>query len=807
MNSLLAKSKRAGRDISLLQHTRDVMDAAEYLFGVREKETRLAKEWLRFFRIPIDHYPAFQINLLAAAGCHDWGKANDSFQGAVMDGAPQIIRHEHLSALLVGLDEVSAWLKQQPDIDVDLVLSVVMTHHLKAAGDINKSHPFAARLTELRTLRLYDDHPEFAQLIDEVRVRLSLPVLELPLSKERFWGFRSEAGGLPPCTFDLETQRERLKDQRLRTFQLALRRDESRRRMLWGVRAGLIAADAVGSALPRVGEDLHGWIEAAFAEADLCDEQIVWNIIRKRVDRIQERLRQAGNGLFKWDAFQLACSDPQLVSPRALLLAPCGAGKTLAAWRWVAARMKERPAARVLFLYPTRATAKEGFRDYVSWAPETDAALMHGTAAYDLKDLFANPDDPRRENSYEVNARLYALGFWTRRIFSATVDQFLAFLQYAYGPVCMLPVLADAAVVIDEVHSFDNSMFTALKKFLTNFDVPVLCMTATLPERRRNELERECRLSVYDDKPGELRQTAAAPRYRLQRITEAETLQRARAALAAQKRVLWVVNQVRRAQRAAVSMAFDFQPDPSQGVLRVRLSDKALAPLFCYHSRFKLNDRVMRHNQVIEAFQEGFSAAVAITTQVCEMSLDLNADVLITEECPITSMIQRMGRCNRSKWPRPLTQSGDVLVYKPENAKPYDATTLTGIDQFLASLDGRASINQDELEAALRAAPAPPALADGGCNFLESGPYALSGDIDFRDAEEFTRPALLRSDVERFLGSDWAEQPGFVIGVPHRLAREQDTRLPSYLGVAPNENYHAALGFCDGPLDEMRGTS
>src|SRR5262249_23305390 len=148
-------------------------------------------------------------------------------------------------------------------------------------------------------------------------------------------------------------------------------------------------------------------------------------------------------------------------------------------------RMEQRRVNRIIFLYPTRATATEGFRDYVSWAPESDATLMHGTAAYDLQGMFTNPadpGDPRQAKDFEIEQRLFALGFWTRHIFSATVDQFLAFLQYGYGPVCMLPVLADSVVVIDEVHSFDHGMFSILKDFLNTFDVPVLCMTATLPE-------------------------------------------------------------------------------------------------------------------------------------------------------------------------------------------------------------------------------------------------------------------------------------------------------------------------------------
>ena len=152
---------------------------------------------------------------------------------------------------------------------------------------------------------------------------------------------------------------------------------------------------------------------------------------------------------------------------------------------------------------PTRATATEGFRDYVSWAPE--GSLIHGTASYELDGMFENPSDDRTHRDYTAEARLFAIAFWDKRVFSATVDQFLGFLQYAYGAVCLLPVLADSVIVIDEVHSFDDAMFSALKEFLTEFNVPTLCMTATLPKSRRDQLERQCKLTVYDEKPEILR--------------------------------------------------------------------------------------------------------------------------------------------------------------------------------------------------------------------------------------------------------------------------------------------------------------
>ena len=260
--------------------------------------------------------------------------------------------------------------------------------------------------------------------------------------------------------------------------------------MLWAVRAGLIVADAAGSGLRRSGQTMEGWLRSVFDENRLCTPEFIGSEI------INKRICQLGKRWEKWSDFQ---NETGNLPDRALLLAPCGSGKTMAAWKWIANQLKE-PRARVLFLYPTRATATEGFKDYVSWAPEADATLMHGNADFDLDRMFENPpdpNDPRRQNEYEVDRRLFALAFWTRRVFSATVDQFLSFLQYSYGPMCLLPILADSVIVIDEVHSFDKSMFTTLKEFLKNFKVPVLCMTATLQKARIDALVTNvtCRLT------------------------------------------------------------------------------------------------------------------------------------------------------------------------------------------------------------------------------------------------------------------------------------------------------------------------
>src|SRR5207302_10378576 len=95
-----------------------------------------------------------------------------------------------------------------------------------------------------------------------------------------------------------------------------------------------------------------------------------------------------------------------------------------------------------------------------------------------------------------------------------------------------------------------------------------------------------------------------------------------RDALAGSKRVLWVANRVRDCQAAFGNFYDDGYIGP--GAIRA----------YCYHARFKLEDRKKRHRELIHAFKEAREnetpshAVLGATTQVCEMSLDLDAEVL-----------------------------------------------------------------------------------------------------------------------------------------------------------------------------------
>jgi CRISPR-associated endonuclease/helicase Cas3 len=762
MDQLLAKrTPPNGRPKTLVEHTRDVVDSAEALVGTPERPTRLCRAWLRFFRLdPAADCASFLANLLAACLFHDWGKANADMQDVLRSGTgKQLFRHEHLSVLLLACKGVDGWVRQRADIDWDIVLAAIGSHHLKF-----DDQTFAEERPD-ETVAVFFDHDEFRnQLLPLISDRLALTGSP-SFPRQKYWGFVNEG-----ATFNPSNLRKEVTDGRLRRLNRG-----GDARMLNAVKAALVAADAAGSGLPRTGRQID-WIGGQFSETPTCDAVTIEHVIEARKEDLTKRGKWS-----KWNDFQ---DSSESLPDRALLLAPCGAGKTLAAWRWILGRVKERPVNRVLFLYPTRATATEGFKDYVSWAPEAMAALIHGTAAYDLDGMF-EAEDPRGGKKFaEVDPRLFALQHWSKRIVSATVDQFLGFMAFGYGPVCLLPLLADSVIVVDEVHSFDRSMFSALLGFLESFDVPVLCMTATLQQGRRKQLQRLVdRVYGPVDYPADLIETAGEARYRVSRIEETVAEQRVRDAVGDGNRVLWVVNQVSRAQTIAAKLT-------GLGV-----------PLVCYHSRFKLNDRVDRHRETVEAIKAGKPAAVAVTTQVCEMSLDIDADLLVTEEAPITSLIQRMGRCRRGRDELKSKGSGEVLVYKPTGEeKVYDKEALAGLGGFLKFLAGQDGVSQTTLEAGLDQFGPRTADAPKPNSFLASGPYARGGEDSFREMEAFNVQAVLASEVAAYLAACPAERPGFVLPVPRKLKPLRNSRLPSYLFVADDRHYDPLTGFWDTPL-------
>ncbi len=771
---LLAKSPRDEREFLLLSHLLETGQAARHVFRLNK---RWGKNWCRFFGLTTkEAQKRFLLNLYVAAVLHDLGKANEDFYMAVTTPGftQQAIRHEHLSALILHLQNVRQWLAKNLLLDVEVITAAVLSHHLKAQEGAGKWLWCQAHGKNHVKLALQDE--DVRAVFEKIRRIARLEgIPELPredwTSSSPLWTAARIEGG--DCAFD---------------FGLEIERDPERHRLLLAVKAGLIVADSVASGLVRENHNINKWIDEKVHSPAINDTEIANKIIEKR----KQYIIKVKNKPFIFHKYQVRAAE---LSSRALLLASCGSGKTMAAWKWAEAQARIHSIGKVIFLYPTRGTATEGFRDYVGWAPESDAALVTGTSDYELEAMKENPPDEKSEairgKNYisQEDERLFALRWWSRRFFSATVDQFLGFMEHNYSSLCLLPVLADSVLIVDEVHSYDFKMFEALINFLRTFNLPVLCMTATLTPKRIKELEglgfqKYPKPEDYEELC-DLKDAEKHPRYRLTPLANEEAaFKRALAAYdyGTGKRVLWVVNVVDRCQELAQ-----------------RLAEKHEIDTLCYHSRFTLEDRKQVHDSTVEAFQQTDRAAIAITTQVCEMSLDLDADVLISEVAPPSSLVQRFGRANRHLDGKPSDFRAELFIYSTDKPAPYTPEEIRAGKDFLAEL-GSGEMSQRRLAEVLEHHAPDEPLASKLSRFLDSGYYAIPGA--FRDGDERTKPCILDSDLEKVRACVTAKKPydAYVINVPlsskrWRPAENGESWLPKHLGIAQNEFYSARYGF------------
>lgn len=771
MTPLLAKSPRGDRLLELHQHLLDTEQAASLLF---RKNARWSDAYLRFFKLAAAEHGRFLLHLRVAALFHDLGKANEPFQKAMRARALQPLRHEHLSALVLAHPAVQRWLDGNSGLDQDVILAAVLSHHLKAGRD--GAWKVLCSKTAAAVALLFDHEQVIRSLAQIARIA------GLPGFRARLPQSYQEDDELWSDAYDALFRRAEL-------FDAALGKDAGRRALCLAVKAGLIAADSVASAMFREDLDLESWIEEVAHANALEPEAITRDLLepRKRELELAQRAKDPG-WAFSYHKFQDGAAE---IGDRGLLFAGCGAGKTMAAWRWADAVARRRPIGRVVFLYPTRGTATEGFRDYVGHAPEGTAALLHGTSPYELEGMQANPDErpaslrDKHLQPDETEARLFALGLWSKRYFSATVDQFLSFMEHDYRGLCLLPALADAVVIFDEIHSYDKIMWEALVSFLRAFDVPVLCMTATLPPHRQKDLAQLLRAYPTANERAELvdlESAEAHPRYHIEAApNEAAAFDAVVTSAKPGVRILWVVNTVRRCQSLAV-----------------RLQKRLQREVLVYHSRYKLRHRESRHRAVINAFRpppdDALIGVIAVTTQVCEMSLDLDADLLVTEHAPISSLVQRFGRANRHRL-RGDSFRARLVTYPAESSAPYPREELEAAQSFLAVFEGFDVSQRDLGEELLVHSPAG-RLAEGASRFLHGGFFATPGP--FRDSDDSSGLVILDTDQATYLGLVASRRPtdGLRLPVPRTHVRPgPHAGLPKWLGLADGTRYDDRLGF------------
>jgi CRISPR-associated endonuclease/helicase Cas3 len=412
---------------------------------------------------------------------------------------------------------------------------------------------------------------------------------------------------------------------------------------------------------------------------------------------------------------QQIVADVETTERLVILEAETGAGKTEAAlWRF--ARLFEaREVDALYFAVPTRAAARQlqarvnGAlkRMFADPVPEAVLAIPGQALAGEAKGTRLPEFRTRWDDTAAARpsrwAAEHATRFLAAQIAVGTVDQvMMAGLKVKHAHL-RGTAISRALVVIDEVHASDAWM-TRIQRKLVDDHIALgghaMLMSATLGAVARADWRGEqlpsfadaqgapypavwtksdC-WSVPDSMVGQ--KSVAIGAHSGWRDTDASVaaIEAARAGAC----VLVIRNTVDRAREtwracvdAAPDMVFSIDDVPT-----------------LHHSRFAAEDRA-RLDARVEAVlgaRRGSSGMILVGTQTLEQSLDIDADFLVTDLCPMDVLLQRIGRLHRHARNRPKGfESAAAVVLCPEGGlDPLTREPENGLGAFgrNASLSG-----------------------------------------------------------------------------------------------------------------------
>jgi CRISPR-associated endonuclease/helicase Cas3 len=352
-------------------------------------------------------------------------------------------------------------------------------------------------------------------------------------------------------------------------------------------------------------------------------------------DKIVEKLREDGKiqiaNKFNFRRFQLESIRQGSV----LAIAPTGSGKTEAALLWAS---QKQEFEKIIYLLPTRVTSNAIYQRLISYFHKSNCAVVHSSAFLfrkNLEDGFSKGDYLKDKTFFknvsvctidQVLTQGFNLGFWEIKTFH----------------------LLKAKVIIDEVHLYEpytlGLLIATIKYLKKEFETEFYIMTATMPKQLQNLLQKT--LDISDEgiiKDSELLEQARNT-FEVRDALIDELDSEIKSELSQKKKVLLVVNTVDEA---------------------IRLYEKyknSCENVICFHSRFTQKDRLEKEAKILE-LEKSNEQVLLIATQVVEVSLDIDFDVLFTENAPIDAIIQRAGRVNRKR----LKDYSKVVVFKHQS--------------------------------------------------------------------------------------------------------------------------------------------
>lgn len=395
-------------------------------------------------------------------------------------------------------------------------------------------------------------------------------------------------------------------------------------------------------------------------------------------------------------AYQRALAE--LEQPPSVLDVPTGSGKTqsiLGAWMYQ--RAAERAPRRLVYALPMR-TLVEQTAD-VAHAMRAGAGLTADQLPIHI--LMGGAEPPATDWRLEPHRNQILIGT-IDMLLSRALNRGYVESRFAW-PVAFGLLNSDCRWVFDEVQLMGPALGTSAQldglraKLGTDIPCESLWVSATIDRNRLTTVDRPSVGTVLEldeaDRQGQLAGRLKATK--ILRRAELDDRNPARQVAEvclsrhhAGTRTLVVVNKVRDAQEIYEQVR--------------RLSDGERPPSVLLHSRYRPDDRAAHIAAALEP--PGEAGTIVVSTQVIEAGVDISAKTLITALAPFSSIVQRLGRCNRAGeyetadviW----LDTGEIAADKSGRtaAAPYVVADLQASRTALLGLDGQ-SLSPERLRA------------------------------------------------------------------------------------------------------------
>jgi CRISPR-associated endonuclease/helicase Cas3 len=347
---------------------------------------------------------------------------------------------------------------------------------------------------------------------------------------------------------------------------------------------------------------------------------------------------------------------PMRVCRNALLLSPCGSGKTLATvYNW----LEQRPTPHLIYVLPTKTLLKSIEKDIVGII--TDLDLSYHLVSLERKE-FGNADYISIATDYgeKRETRLYA-----HDIVLTTLDSYISRLYRSFltpERYRDLPIarILNSTTVFDEAHMYDTYTHTLMRytlEFLREANAHHIVVSATLGEKLLNFLGVDHYESIRV--PEEKWMSFCGKKTiiglegyngkndigdKITNIIEENNIEKA----------LIILNTIEKAQNVYIQLKNMYDD------------------IILLHSRFKPDDRNKSEEKTLEKAKNisDSKRIFVIATQVVEAGLDVSFPNLITDVPAGDSLVQRIGRCARRKG-----EHGNIFIVYPLSESPLPYTT------------------------------------------------------------------------------------------------------------------------------------